>query len=90
MNTLKYYPPDFRVYKKLSKQKIPCGKVKMKSNKSSAFKAYSSIFESFNKLTSDDEKVRIKGASGLIKSLEETSAEEVNQKFVIKCAPLKK
>lgn len=90
MNTFNDYPSGFRVYKKLSKQKIPCGVTKMKSNKSSAFKAYSSIFESFNKLTSDDEKIRIKGASGLIKSLEETSAEEVSQKFVRKCAPLKK
>lgn len=39
----------------------------------------SSIFESFNKLTSDDEKVRIKGANGLIKSLEETSEDKVNR-----------
>lgn len=45
----------------------------------------SSIFESFNKLTSDDEKVRIKGASGLIKSLEETSEDKVNR-IIKKCA----
>lgn len=38
----------------------------------------SSIFESFTKLTSDDENLRIKGASGLIKILEETSEDKVN------------
>ena len=37
------------------------------------------IFESFNKLTSDDEKVRIKGASGLIKCLEEIDEDKVNK-----------
>lgn len=37
----------------------------------------SSIFEAFNKLTSDDEKVRIRGASGIIKILEETSDDKV-------------
>lgn len=41
----------------------------------------SSIFESFNKLTSEDEKVRIKGASGLIRFLEECSEDKVSKKF---------
>lgn len=45
-----------------------------------------SIFESFNKLTSDDEKVRIKGASGLIKCLEEIDEEKVNKISNKKCA----
>lgn len=36
-----------------------------------------SIFESFNKLTSDDEIVRIKGANGLIKNLLETDEDKV-------------
>lgn len=35
------------------------------------------IFESFNKLISDDEKVRLKGASGLIKIIEDASEEKV-------------
>lgn len=38
----------------------------------------STIFEAFNKLTSDDEKIRIKGASGLIRILEETSEDKVS------------
>jgi hypothetical protein len=46
--------------------------------KSNGLQVDTSIFESFNKLTSDDEKVRLKGASGLIKILEETSEEKVN------------
>jgi hypothetical protein len=41
-------------------------------------KVDSSIFESFNKLTSEDEAVRIKGASGLVKILEETSEDKVS------------
>lgn len=46
------------------------------------------IFESFNKLTSDDEKVRIKGASGLIKCLEEIDEEKVNKITIKKCAKM--
>lgn len=38
----------------------------------------SAIFECFTKLTSEDEKVRIKGANGLIKSLETTSEDKVS------------
>lgn len=38
----------------------------------------STIFEAFSKLTSDDEKIRIKGASGLIRILEETSEDKVS------------
>lgn len=41
-------------------------------------KVDSSIFESFSKLTSDEEKVRIKGASGLVKILEETAEDKVS------------
>lgn len=46
--------------------------------KSNGLQVDTSIFDSFNKLTSVDEKVRLKGASGLIKTLEETSDEKVN------------
>lgn len=35
------------------------------------------IFEAFNKLISEEEKERIKGANGLIKCLEETEEEKV-------------
>lgn len=49
--------------------------MKLKTN---SVKVDSSIFESFNKLTSDDEAVRIKGASGLVKILEETSEDKVS------------
>lgn len=47
-----------------------------------------SIFESFNKLTSDDEKARIKGASGLIKCLEETDEDKVRKHFRKMCLVL--
>lgn len=53
-------------------------KITMKA-KSNNLSVDATIFEQFNKLTSDDEKVRIKGASGLIKILEETSDEKVNK-----------
>lgn len=48
--------------------------MKLKENK----KIDTTIFEAFSKLTSDDEKVRIKGACGLIKILEDTSEDKVN------------
>lgn len=35
------------------------------------------LFEAFNKLISEEEKERIKGANGLIKCLEETEEEKV-------------
>lgn len=49
--------------------------------KNGGTKVDTSIFESFNKLTSDDETVRIKGASGLVKILEETSEDKVRLFF---------
>lgn len=39
------------------------------------------VFDSFNKLISHDEKVRIKGASVLIKTLEDSSEEKVNREI---------
>jgi hypothetical protein len=48
--------------------------------KNGGLKVDSSIFETFNKLTSEDENVRIKGASGLVKILEETSEDKVSRK----------
>lgn len=52
--------------------------MKLEKIKPSGVKVDSSIFESFNKLTSDDEAVRIKGASGLVRILEETSEDKVS------------
>lgn len=42
-----------------------------------SIKVNSSIFEAFNRLTQEDEKVRIIGAATLIKILEETNEEKV-------------
>jgi hypothetical protein len=74
-----------------SPEHFPCGisiylrnsNAKMKL-KNGGPKVDSSIFESFNKLTSEDEGVRIKGASGLVKILEETSEDKVSD--MKKCA----
>lgn len=53
-------------------------KIKMKlENKSAPIDQ--AIFDSFSKLISHDEKVRIKGAGILIKTLEESSEEKVSR-----------
>jgi len=53
--------------------------MKLKANiKKPGLKVNSSIFEAFNRITSDNEKLRIQGAAGLIRILEDADDESVS------------
>ena len=58
-----------------------CLEMKIKENSEKPAKINSSIFEPFNKLTSEDVGVRIKGAHSLLRVIEdsESQQEQVNK-----------